>query len=182
MSRPVLEVIDGGRATGQAWLKVLYSTYGGAVYSRCRFLLKDPVAAEDAMQDVFARAWQREGSFRSEASVLTWLLTIATHHCLNLRRGERARWREHYAVTQQLRGEAHGGAQALEDRDSVRRALAAFDLETQRAAIHYHVDEMSLAEVARTLERSVPTIRKRLEAFARESGQALRPGEEEEPR
>jgi RNA polymerase sigma-70 factor, ECF subfamily len=181
MSRPALEVIDGGRATGRAWLKTLYSTYGGAVYARCRFLLKDATAAEDAMQDVFARAWQREDTFRGEASVLTWLLTIATHHCLNLLRAESARWRDQYAEGQRLRPEAQGGTQALEDRDSVRRTLAAFDLETQRAAVHYHVDEMTLEEVAAALGRSVPTIRKRLRAFAQRSGETLRPDVEETP-
>lgn len=181
MPRPALEVIDGGRATGRVWLKTLYASYGGAVYARCRFLLKDPTAAEDAMQDVFARAWQREATFRAQASVLTWLLTIATHHCLNLLRGQGARWKEQYAVSQLVRGEAHGGPQALEDRDSVRQALAGLDLETQRAAVHYFVDEMTLEEVAQALERSVPTIRKRLQAFARRSGEALRADLEETP-
>jgi len=84
-------------------------------------------------------------------------------------------------VSQLVRGEAHGGPQALEDRDSVRRALAGLDLETQRAAVHYFVDEMTLEEVARALERSVPTIRKRLQAFARRSGETLRTDLEETP-
>ena len=52
------------------------------------------------------------------------------------------------------------------DRDLVRRALDAFDLETQSAVIHYWVDEMTLEEIAVLLDRSVPTIRKRLRDFA----------------
>jgi RNA polymerase sigma-70 factor (ECF subfamily) len=178
MGRPALEVIDGGRATGRAWLHGLYTSCGGAVYARCRFLLRNDAAAEDAMQEVFARAWQRQDSFRGEASVLTWLMQIATHHCLNLLRSEQAPWRSHYLASQQARGEAHGGAQALEDRDSVRRSLAAFDLETQRIAVHYFVDEMTLEEIARALQRSVPTIRKRLRVFSKRSGATWRDGPE----
>jgi RNA polymerase sigma-70 factor (ECF subfamily) len=47
-------------------------------------------------------------------------------------------------------------------------------VETQAAVVHYHLDEMTLQEVATLLGRSVPTIRKRLEAFARASGEEVR--------
>jgi RNA polymerase sigma-70 factor (ECF subfamily) len=174
MSRPALEVIDGGRTTGRAWLQSLYARYGAAVFGRCRYLLKDGAAAEDAMQDVFARALVNESTFRAEASPLTWLMKIATHHCLNLLRAQGAAWRDRYADLQVARGEAVGGASALEARDTVRKSLARFDEETQQAVVHYYVDEMTLDEVAALLGRSVPTIRKRLRTFAEATGQALR--------
>jgi RNA polymerase sigma-70 factor (ECF subfamily) len=46
-------------------------------------------------------------------------------------------------------------------------------LETQQAVIHYWVDDLTLEEVAAMLERSVPTIRKRLRAFADATGQSF---------
>lgn len=171
--RPALQVIEGGKSTGRAWLQSLYVKYGSAVYGRCRLILRDPSAAEDAMQDVFARAMVNEGTFRAEASPLTWLMKIATHHCLNVIRSAGAGWHDDYAAMQVVRGEAHGGAPALEARDLVRKSLAKFDLETQQAVIHYWVDDLTLEEVAVTLERSVPTIRKRLRAFADQTGQTL---------
>ena len=51
-------------------------------------------------------------------------------------------------------------------RDLVAKMLARVDHETQAMAIHYHVDEMTLEEVAALLGRSVPTVRKRLQEFA----------------
>lgn len=177
MVRPALEVIDGGRSAGRAWLKQLYSTYGGAVFQRCRFLLKDPTAAEDAMQDVFARAMLNETTFRGEASPLTWLTKIATNHCLNLLREKRAAWHDQYESMERVKGEAHGGPGSLEARDLVRRTLSRFDLETQSAVIHYWVDDLTLDEVAALLGRSVPTVRKRLNTFAEATGQAMRDGD-----
>ena len=56
MVRPALEVIDGGKCAGRVWLKELYTKFAGAVFGRCQYLLKDSAKAEDAMQDVFARA------------------------------------------------------------------------------------------------------------------------------
>ena len=171
--RPALQVIVGGKSTGRAWLQSLYVKYGSAVYGRCRFILRDGSAAEDAMQDVFARAMVNESRFRAEASPLTWLMKIATHHCLNLIRSAGAGWHDDYAAMQVVRGEGHGGAPALEARDLVRKSLSKFDLETQQAVIHYWVDDLTLEEVAVALERSVPTIRKRLRAFADVAGQTF---------
>jgi RNA polymerase sigma-70 factor (ECF subfamily) len=54
----------------------------------------------------------------------------------------------------------------FEMRDLVAKMLAKVDQETQAVAIHYHVDEMTLEEVAELLGRSVPTVRKRLQEFA----------------
>ena len=171
--RPALQLIDGGKSTGRAWLQSLYVKYGSAVYGRCRFILRDASSAEDAMQDVFAKALVNEAGFRSEASPLTWLMKIATHHCLNVIRSAGAGWKDEYAAMQVVRGEGHGGAPAMEARDLVRKSLAKFDLETQQAVIHYWVDDLTLEEVAVTLERSVPTIRKRLRAFADATGQTI---------
>jgi len=61
----------------------------------------------------------------------------------------------------------------MEDRDAVRRLLARLDFETQQAAIHYFVDEMTLEEVAATIGRSIPTVRKRLASVAAAAGQDL---------
>jgi RNA polymerase sigma-70 factor (ECF subfamily) len=174
MTKPVLEALPGGSAAdSRAALHDLYSRYGGSVFGRCSYLLKDRGKAEDAMQDVFAKALVHAAEFRRESSPLTWLMKIATHHCLNLLRAERAPWHQRFRRQEQARGEGHGGPQLFEDREAVRKLLARCDPETQAAAVHYYVDEMTLEEVARLLGRSVPTIRKRLETFATISGQEI---------
>jgi RNA polymerase sigma-70 factor (ECF subfamily) len=174
-SQPVLRVLQGGPTEDRrAFLRELYTKYGGSVLGRCRYLLKDGAKAEDAMHDVFARALTHAGDFRAEASPLTWLMKIATHHCLNQLRSERAGWRRGFEREEAARPEGHGGQQSMETRDLVRRLLSKVDLETQAAVIHYHVDGMTLEEVAAALGRSVPTVRKRLEHFAELGGEELR--------
>lgn len=182
-----LRVIAGGRAAGAggdpdagsalggaspALLAELYGKYGSSVYARCHYLLQDRAKSEDAMQDVFAKALVNLAGFRAEASPLTWLTTIATNHCLNLLRADRAGWRREYEDEERARvalveqAGATSGPRLFENRQAVRRLLEEVDPETQAAAIHYFVDEMTLEEVAAAIGRSVPTVRKRLEAFA----------------
>lgn len=182
-----LRVIAGGRAAGTSdtgsesvWgadgLREFYDRYGGSVYGRCYYLLRDRSKAEDAMQDVFAKALTNIAGFRAEASPLTWLTKIATNHCLNLLRSERAGWHQAFEeheiarVARAFEDDRISGPRMFEDREAVRKLLAKVDLETQAAAIHYYVDEMTLEEVAAVLGRSVPTVRKRLEVFAAQSG------------
>ncbi len=181
MAPPALQLIPGGGgrdvevASAKTVLHDLYTRHGGAVFGRCLYLLKDRARAEDAMQEVFARAFTNHTGFRNEASPLTWLMKIATHHCLNELRQERAGWRRIFEREQKARAPHDGSHETMELREQVRAVLGRFDAETQAVAIHYHVDEMTLEEVARLLGRSVPTVRKRLQHFAQVSGQELRP-------
>ena len=174
MSQPTLQLLAGEKpADSRAALRELYTKYGGSVYGRCQYLLGDPTAAEDAMQDVFAKALGHWHEFRSEASPLTWLTRIATHHCLNVLRAARAPWHQRFEREVRGRGEEHGGPQLYENREAVRKLLGKLDLETQQAAVHYFVDEMTLEEVAAAIGRSIPTVRKRLAGIAALAGRDL---------
>jgi RNA polymerase sigma-70 factor (ECF subfamily) len=174
---PTFQVIPGEKglaaADARAQLRELYEKYGASVFGRCSFVLKDRGKAEDAMQDVFAKALTHYGSFRAESSPLTWLIKIATHHCLNILRAERAGWHKRFERETKARQNTDPGPQVFEMRELVARMLSLVDQETQAIAIHYHVDEMTLEEVAALLGRSVPTVRKRLQEFATVCGKEL---------
>jgi RNA polymerase sigma-70 factor (ECF subfamily) len=176
---PTFRIIAGEKglaaADTQARLRELYEKYGAGVYGRCSHILRDRSQAEDAMQDVFAKALVNYASFRAEASPLTWLIKIATHHCLNILRAQRAPWHARFEREAKARNASDPGPQAFEMRELVTQMLALVDQETQAAAIHYHVDEMTLEEVAALLGRSVPTVRKRLTEFAAVCGRELKP-------
>ena len=159
-----VRVAEGGDAFEGPSLAALYEKYAGAVHARCKYLLRTDAEAEDAMQEVFAKALVHLDGFRNEASPLTWLIAIATRHCLNVIRGRGAAWHAQYAARVKSAAEGQGGE--LDSREAVRQLLRQFDDETAAAAVLYHVDEMTLEEVAQALGRSVPTVRKRLAEFA----------------
>lgn len=73
--------ILGGQAQEFAWL---VDRYQHRVFRHCFYILHDENAAEDAAQEAFLRAFQKLHTFDStKASFKTWLLTIATRHCLD---------------------------------------------------------------------------------------------------
>ncbi|HYO52801.1 sigma-70 family RNA polymerase sigma factor [Archangium sp.] len=173
-SQSALKVIDSRQKDRREFLSELYTAYGGSVYGRCRYLLKDATQAEDAMQEVFARALTHSDGLRAESSPLAWLMKIATHHCLNQLRAERAPWRRWFERDERARPEGDGGARKMETRELVRSLLSRVDVETQAAVVHYWVDGMTQEEVAAMLGRSVPTVRKRLERFATLTNEELK--------
>jgi RNA polymerase sigma-70 factor (ECF subfamily) len=152
-------------------LKALYDAHAPAVFARCRYLLRDEEAARDALQDVFVKVLRALPEFRSQASPHTWVLKIATHHCLNLQRAERAQWREQ--VKQLAVGRAHE-TEPPERRELLRALLGSAGPEEQEVAVLTFVDEMTQAEIAAITGRSLPTVRKRLRDFLAAARAALR--------
>jgi RNA polymerase sigma-70 factor (ECF subfamily) len=174
-------VIPGGRAEATSpspshpprepgLLAQLYERHAGAVFGRCRWLLRDEEAARDATQEVFVRALRALPEFRAAASPTTWLLRIATHHCLNEIRAGRARWKEEVGRLAALRGEE---GIVADRRELVRVLLAQAEPEEQEVAVMYYVDEQTQAEIAAATGRSLPTVRKRLRGFLAAARAAL---------
>jgi RNA polymerase sigma factor (sigma-70 family) len=161
---------------GQPDVHELYELYGRAIYRRCQYFLRTDAEAQDAMHDVFIKVIERWHDFKGESSPLTWMVRIATNHCLNVIRSRRAGWRGRYETTVQVdvADRPEPGSTKLERDQLVRLVLAKVDQETQAAAIYYFVDEMTQEDAAKAAGCSVPTFRKRLRKFIRTARHVLK--------
>jgi RNA polymerase sigma-70 factor (ECF subfamily) len=166
----------GSEAAGRSAIDFgeLYGRYAHLVFRRCWLLLGNRADAEDALQEVFLRAMRAAAGFRGESAPMTWLYRISTNHCLNVRRRKDAP----VARPEELPDDLLRTLPRAEDLALVRELLPRFDDRTQRAAVAYFVDEMSLEETAACVGRSVPTVRKLLERFVASAGKHARRGGE----
>ncbi|MBK8011135.1 MAG: sigma-70 family RNA polymerase sigma factor [Deltaproteobacteria bacterium] len=155
-------------------IEQLYRTYGHVVMGRCIYLLRNDSEAQDAAQDVFVKVMNSYDRFRMESSPITWILKIATNHCLNVLAARRAPWHAKYRRhAQNVETQRLTERIAPERTSMIRAMLEKVDTETQQIAIHYYVDEMTQSEIATILNRSLPTIRKRLAKFKRVADREL---------
>jgi RNA polymerase sigma-70 factor (ECF subfamily) len=140
----------------------LYRAYGGAVYARCRRLLRDDQAAEDAAQETFMRVHRHLASAPDARDALRWIYRIATNYCLNELRNRRYR-PESVARLPDLPVAA---GDPLADRDLVRRVVESVPEKLRAVAFLYHVDGLEQSEVAAVLGISRRTVVNRLAEFA----------------
>jgi RNA polymerase sigma-70 factor (ECF subfamily) len=146
----------------------LFERYGAVVYRRCLALLRDPEAAQDAVQEVFVRAMTGADRFRGDASPLTWLYRIATTYCLQQLRNRKRREAKLETLAPAPGGgePAAPGAHPL-DVLALLRVLETLEPATQEIAVLRHVDQMTLEEIAETVGLSRKTVHKRLLEFQR---------------
>jgi RNA polymerase sigma-70 factor, ECF subfamily len=69
----------------------LYDRYGRMLYSLALNSIGDAAVAEEIVQDVFVRVWEKAGTYDARiAKVSTWLTSIARHRVIDeFRRGKR---------------------------------------------------------------------------------------------
>ena len=67
----------------------IVETYQKPVYNLCYRMLGNPNDAEDAAQETFLRAYKSMKRYDANRSFVTWLLSIASHYCIDQLRKRR---------------------------------------------------------------------------------------------
>jgi RNA polymerase sigma-70 factor (ECF subfamily) len=62
----------------------IFNTHKERVFSLCYRYLQQEQEAEDAVQEVFVKVFNKIGSFKAEAELGTWIYRIAVNHCLDV--------------------------------------------------------------------------------------------------
>ncbi len=69
----------------------LYQDTSAKLFGVCLRLLRDRIEAEDALQEVFMKVWQRANRYsQSNASAMSWLIAIARNHAIDRIRARKA--------------------------------------------------------------------------------------------
>ncbi len=90
MSDPVINQWVQASISGDqdAFAEIVY-TFQDAVYNLCYRLLGERTEAEDAAQEAFLKAYSNLRRYDPERAFKTWLLTIASNHCIDRLRKRR---------------------------------------------------------------------------------------------
>ncbi|MDB4959919.1 MAG: family polymerase sigma factor [Myxococcales bacterium] len=144
-------------------LTELYRAYGPVIYSRCRRLLGDHEAAEDATQETFMRVYRHIDKADS-GEARNWIYRIATNYCLNEIRNRKRRPAPADHEPDEMLGEDL--AVVLADRDLVARIIDRSPQKLRAVAWLHHVDGLDQSEVARVLDVSRRSVINWLAEFA----------------
>ncbi len=156
-------------AMGEAEVAAAYRQYAAQVRRRCRRILRQEQAAEDATQEVFLKLWRYGQSFREAECKLGWLYRVADRCCFT----EMRRQRVQGELGMDEIDAATPTPTSSEDRELVLRFLDRFDERVQQIAVLHFVEEMTQDEIAAVTGWSRQTIHKKL-GLLRERAAALR--------
>ena len=136
-------------------LALLYEKYGPVIYARCRRMLADDAAAEDATQEIFVRVAKHLDDAPTSVDALLWIYRIASNHCLNELRNRKRRPQPSGSP---LPEGADRGESRLADRDLARKIIERAPERVRASAWLYHVDGLSYDEVGKALGVSRRTV------------------------
>lgn len=142
----------------------LYDRHRAAVRARCKRLLRNDAAADDATHETFVRALRHAHHLPPDTEALPWLYRIATNHCLNELR--HLRLASTLEVDDEHLPDAAASPEArVHQRKLVRKVLAPIPPQLRRVGLLRHVDGMLDSEIAAVLGVSRRTVVYRLLAF-----------------
>lgn len=130
--------------------------------------------AQDVIQDVFLRLWQRPDAWRpGQAQFSTWLYRVVVNRCLDMKRRPKATALDAIAEPQDPRPDAEADLVAAAKQRAVSDAVAALP-ERQRAAIALtYTAGLKNTEAASALDISVKALEALLVRAKRELRDAL---------
>jgi RNA polymerase sigma-70 factor (ECF subfamily) len=147
----------------------LYREHAGRVFALCLRMSGDRIQAQELMQDVFVRAWERLGSFRGEASFGSWLHRLTVNVVLTAARTDRRRearvaLAEDVAAVEIAVGGAGRGVHTPDPATAIdlERAIAALPPGARAAFVLHDVEGFSHAEIAELSGLAEGTIRAQL--------------------
>jgi RNA polymerase sigma-70 factor, ECF subfamily len=146
----------------------LYREHAGRVFALCVRMSGDRIHAQELMQDVFVRAWERLGSFRGDASFGSWLHRLAVNVVLtgvrtDSRREARVTLAEDLAAAESGRGST-GDVGAADPGVAIdlERAIAGLPPGARTAFVLHDVEGFSHGEIAELTGLAEGTIRAQL--------------------
>jgi RNA polymerase sigma-70 factor (ECF subfamily) len=152
----------------------LVSRYENKVYRLAIKLTRNETLAEEVMQEVFLKIYEKIGTFRGESALSSWIYRIAANACfakLNLeKRHQHADLDDTMPQAEIALQERQDTSHELPDRPLLTsEALSVISRAIERLPEDFRVvltlrdvEGMSNEEVARVLELSVPAVKSRL--------------------
>jgi RNA polymerase sigma-70 factor (ECF subfamily) len=142
-------------------LELLFKTYYAQLCRFARNMLKDSTQAEDMVQDVFMKVWDKRGQINITTSLKAYLFMAVRNHCLNaLKVNERKFWMDE-SMEDDTRLSDDDMINELSAKSLSERINVAIDKLPAKCRQTFQLsrfEELSYKEIAETMNVSVKTV------------------------
>jgi RNA polymerase sigma-70 factor (ECF subfamily) len=170
-----LLIVRSGEGDQDAF-RELVERYQGAVYNLAYRMLGGAEEAEDAAQEIFIRVYRQLARYDASRRFSTWVLAIATNHCIDQLRRRRLQLVPLEDVIPWARArEAGPEREALdrESRDEVQALLSRLPEKYRAPLILRYWQDLSCAEIAEILSVPEGTVKTQLHRARKALGRLM---------
>jgi RNA polymerase sigma-70 factor (ECF subfamily) len=146
----------------------LVEAYQGPVYNLTYRMLGNPDEAEDAAQETFLRAYRKLGSYDPTRKFSTWLLSIASHYCIDRLRRRRLTWlslEDEGLPAEAMTSHQPGPERSLvqsEHEAQIQALLDTLSADYRTVVVLHYWHDLSYEEIAQTTGSTVSAVKSRL--------------------
>ena len=146
---------------------LLVGAYQNPIYNLCFRMLGNAAEAEDAAQEAFVRVYRRLGTYDPSRKLSSWMLTIASHYCIDRLRRRRINWIsvEELLPWHPLTSDADSPEETViegESRAQVRRLLQSLPAEDRQVVALRYWQDLSYTEIAEITGATESSVKSRL--------------------
>jgi RNA polymerase sigma-70 factor, ECF subfamily len=177
MQAPADELLISRIARGDRLaMQVLFARHHVRIYRFVLRLLRDEMAAEDVISEVFLDVWRQASRFEGRSAVSTWLIAIARFKALSTLRKRREEGLDE-EMAESIEEPSDNPGLAVEKLDKggkLRQCLAALSREHREVIdlVYYH--EKSVEEVAQIIGIPENTVKTRMFYARKKLGELCR--------
>jgi RNA polymerase sigma-70 factor, ECF subfamily len=159
------ELISELRERDPKALEIVYDRYGQIVYSLFLRITRDETTAEDLVQELFMRVWNRARDFdSSKGSFGVWILSIARNMGIDHLRSAGARFATRlrpldYAEHTHLGDRASGPESLIDQVRAVKAGFAHLSFDQKRVLELAYFHGLSQSEIASQLNEPLGTVK-----------------------
>ncbi|MEF3275702.1 MAG: sigma-70 family RNA polymerase sigma factor [Chloroflexus sp.] len=160
-----IELVARACAGDQSACATIVQRYTGVLYNQAYRMLGDSFEAEDAVQEVFLRAFRKLSSYDPSRRLVTWLLTIGSNYCIDRLRRRRFNWLTLEDVAFWLPSTQPGPERSAIQRASrevVQRALQRLPESYRSVTVLRYWHDLSYDEIGTILGLTEATVKTRL--------------------
>jgi RNA polymerase sigma-70 factor (ECF subfamily) len=161
------EAILSVKAGDKSAYESIVNRHQQSLFIYCYHLLMQQEEAEDAVQDVFVKAYEKIHSYTYGQSFTAWLYKIAYHQCVNLlRKRKRSRLMQLFLMSNYKGSSVESGYERVEWKPfslELTHALRRLSPPERALIVLRVVQEKSYEEISLVLNSSPTNLRKKLE-------------------
>ncbi len=146
----------------------LVEAYQKPVYNLASRMLGESTEAEEATQEAFIRAYTQLSTYQPSRKFSSWMLSIASHYCIDLLRRRRLTWlsiEDEEAPAEALVTPEPGPEDAMlkaEQEKTVRKMLATLPPDYRLPIILRYWNDLSYEEIADATHSTVSAVKSKL--------------------